>query len=251
MSGHSRWATIKRKKGAADAKRGKIFTKLVREITTAARVGGGDITANPRLRAAVTMGKAEGMPNDTITRAIKKGTGELEGPPVEECAYEGYAPGGVAIYVETQTDNRNRTSAAVRSVFSKANGSLGAPGSVAYMFKKVGLITFDADKYSEEEIMEKSLDAGAQDVSQDGNVISVTCDPKDFSGLLEQLEKGNYTFTSADIIMAPENTTPVAGKDAEQVLRLIEKLEDLDDVQKVWANFDIADDELERIASEG
>lgn len=248
MSGHSKWATIKRKKGAIDAKRGKIFTKLVRELTTAARLSGGDPGANPRLRAGIAAAKAQGMPQDNIVRAIKKGTGELEGPPVEECVYEGYGPSGIAILVETQTDNRNRTSAEVRSTFAKSDGNLGAPGSVAWMFKSIGLLTFDGDRYTEDEVMEVALSGGADDVTREEGGITVTCDPKAFGQVVDHFDSVGFTYDSAEITMVPENTTPIAGTDAEQVLRLIERLEDLDDVQRVYANFDIDDAELERIA---
>lgn len=249
MSGHSKWATIKRKKGAADAQRGKLFTKLVREITTAARIGGGDPGGNPRLRTAIAAAKAQSMPADKIERAIKKGTGELEGEVIEEIAYEGYGPGGVAIYVEAQTDNRNRTTADVRTVFSKNNGNLGAANSVAWMFHKRGTLSFDASKYTEDQILEVALDAGADDVRADGDVLQVTTDPKHFADVLDRFEKKGVKYTNAELTMVPENTVKVSGEQAERVLRLVERLEELDDVQKVHANFDIDNAELERIAA--
>ncbi len=251
MSGHSKWATIKRKKGAIDAQRGKVFTKLVREITTAARIGGGDPGGNPRLRAAIAAAKAQRMPADNITRAIKKGTGELEGQAIEEVSYEGYAPGGVAVFVEAQTDNRNRTSSDVRMVFSKYGGNMGAAGSVGWMFKKRGMFVFDGDKYSEEELMEAALEAGAEDVAADGSSVVVYSDPKAFADVLEQLDKQGLKYTSAELTMVPDNHVKVAGEDAKKVLKLVEGLEELDDVQKVYANFDIDESELERIAAAG
>jgi YebC/PmpR family DNA-binding regulatory protein len=249
MSGHSKWATIKRKKGAADAKRGQVFTKLVREITTAARIGGGDPDGNPRLRAAIVTAKAARMPADNIDRAIKKGTGELEGVTVEETTYEGYGPGGVALIVEVMTDNRNRTTAEIRTVFTKANGNMGAANSVAWMFHRRGRILFDAKKYGEDQLMEAALEAGAQDVTREGDAFVVITDMKSFGHVLDHLEKHKFVYESAELTMVPENTVRVAGDEAEKVMRLVERLEELDDVQKVYANFDIDDAELERIAA--
>ena len=251
MSGHSKWATIKRKKGAADAKRGKIFTKLVRELTTAARMGGGDPGGNPRLRAAIATAKANRMPADNIDRAIKKGTGDLDGPPVEEASYEGYGPGGIAFFVEVQTDNKNRTGAEVRAAFSKLDGNLGAPGSVAWMFTKIGAFTFDGSKYNEDQLLEVALEAGADDVSPDGDDLVVKCDPKAFADVADHLDQAEITYEQAELTMVPDNTTEVSGRDAEKVLALVERLEDLDDVMKVYANFDISAEELERIAGQG
>jgi len=251
MSGHSKWATIKRKKGAIDAKRGQVFTKLVREITTAARMGGGDPGGNPRLRAAVAEAKAQRMPADNIERAIKKGTGELEGPAVEEISYEGYGAGGVALYVEVQTDNRNRSISDVRSTFTKAGGSLGAAGSVAWMFHKRGHIVFDASRYGEEELMDVALEGGAEDVTRDGDTFLVVTDIKAFGDVLDAFDKKQMTYESAELTMVPENYVKVSGDDAEKIMRLVERLEELDDVQKVYANFDIDDNELERIAQQG
>ncbi len=249
MSGHSKWATIKRKKAAVDAARGKVFTKLVREITTAARMGGGDPNGNPRLRAAIAAAKSEGMPQDNIQRAIKKGTGELEGAAIEETNYEGYAPGGVAILVEAQTDNKNRTSSEVRAAFNKLGGNLGAAGSVAWMFQKKGVFTFDAGTYSEDQVTEAALEAGAEDVKADGDSLVVYSDPKAFSDVLESFEKQGLALLGAELTMLPDSTVKVAGVEAERVLRLVERLEDLDDVQKVYTNFDIDEAELERIAA--
>lgn len=248
MSGHSKWATIKRAKAAQDAKKGKIFTKVVKELTTAARIGGGDPAGNPRLRLAIDAAKAVSMPNDNITRAIKRGTGEIEGPPVEEAWYEGYAAGGVAVYVETQTDNKNRTSAEVRTVFNKNEGNLGAAGSVAWMFTKKAQFTFDAGKYTEDELMEVALEAGADDVKTEGGAIVVLAPPTSYGELATHFEKRSMKPSSAGFVMIPGNTVKVAGPSAAACLRLIEALEEIDDVQNVFANFDIDDSELERIA---
>jgi len=249
MSGHSKWATIKRKKGAIDAARGKIFTKLVREITTAARIGGGDINGNPRLRSAIAASKAQSMPADKIDRAIKKGTGELEGAQIEEVSYECYGPAGVALYIEAQTDNRNRTSSDVRMVLTKNNGNLGAVNSVAYMFHKRGVFSFEAAKYSEDQVMEAALEAGADDVKTEGDTVVVYSEQKAFTAVIDHFDKLGYKYSNAELTMVPENTIKVSGQDAERVLRLVERLEDLDDVQKVHCNFDIDEQELERIAA--
>jgi len=251
MSGHSRWATIKRKKGAADAKKGQIFTKLVREITTAVRMGGGDPEGNPRLRAAIAVARAARMPMDNVERAIKKGSGALEGPPVEETMYEGYGPGGIAILVEAQTENRNRTTAEVRAAFTKGGGNLGASGGVAWMFHKRAQFVFDASKYTEDQIMELALENGADDVTSDKTSITVTGDLKSFGPLFTAFEKKGFVSESSELTMVPENTVKVAGEDAERVVKLIEKLEELDDVQKVHANFEMDEADLERIAALG
>ena len=225
MSGHSKWSTIKRKKGEIDAKRGKIFTKVVREITTAARIGGSDIDANPRLRAAVSVAKAARMPSENIDRAIKKGSGELDGSAIEEQNYEGYGPGGVALYVEAQTDNKNRTTSEVRNVIAKANGNLGTAGSVAWMFKKQGHFTFDAAKYTEEEVMDAALEGGATDVVTEGDEIIAICELKQFAAVANHFDKLELKY-QGELTMVPENTVKVAGEDAARVLRLIEKLEE-------------------------
>ena len=248
MSGHSKWSTIKRKKGEIDAKRGKIFTKLVREVTTAARLGGGDPSANPRLRAAIASAKAERMPTDNIERAIKKGTGDLAGVSIEEHTYEGYAAGGVALFIEVQTDNKNRTTAEVRSTITKANGNLGTNGSVAWMFHKQGRFVFDAGKYTEDEVMEAALEAGAEDVVGEGQSLVVVCAPKAFSAVADHFDKLDFKYDEGELTMVPESSVKVAGEEAEKILKLVERLEDIDDVQKVYANFDIDDAELERIA---
>jgi len=249
MSGHSKWSTIKRKKGAIDAKRGRIFTRLIKEITIAARIGGGDQNGNPRLRTAVLAAKADNMPKDNIERAIKKGTGELEGFTIEEYTYEGYGPGGVAIMVEVMTDNKNRATAELRHAFTKHNGNMGEAGCVAWMFQKKGVIQYDQGAVEEEKLMEVALDAGADDVRDEGSVLEVTTDPKDFFKVKEKLDaSGLPPCVMAEVSMVPQNTIKVVGKEAEQVLRLMEALEDLDDTQKVYANFDIPEEEMDRLS---
>jgi YebC/PmpR family DNA-binding regulatory protein len=249
MSGHSKWSTIKRKKGAADAKRGKLFTKVIKEIMVAARTGGGDINANPRLRTAVLDAKAENMPKDNIERAIKKGTGELEGTHYEDLIYEGYGPGGVAMILEVLTDNKNRTVADVRHVFSKHNGSLGEGGCVSWMFEKKGLILIDKNGTDEDRLIEVALDAGALDVKETGKEFEVTTNPANFEGVKKAIEEAGFKFNYAEVTMVPQSTILLTGKDAEQMLKLMEGLEDSDDVQKVYANFDIADEEMERLSA--
>ncbi len=249
MSGHSKWSTIKRKKGAADAKRGKLFTKLIREIMVAARVGGGDINANPRLRAAVLAAKAENMPKENIERAIKKGTGELEGTHYETLTYEGYGPGGVAMLLEVLTDNKNRTVAEVRHIFSKYNGSLGETGCVSWMFEKKGLILVDKAGVEEDRLIEVALDSGAIDVKDTGREFEVTVPPAQLEGVKRALEEAGFKSSYAEVTMVPQSTVRLTGKDAEQMLKLMEGLEDSDDVQKVYANFDIADEEMERLSA--
>lgn len=247
MSGHSKWATIKRKKGDLDAKKGKIFTKLVREVTTAARLGGADINGNPRLRAAVQAAKAARMPADNIERAIKKGTGALEGPAVEEIVYEGYGPGGVAIYVEAQTDNRNRTVSEVRATFAKLGGNMGATGSVAYMFQACGRINVLGQE--EDAVMEVALGAGATDVVRTESAVLVSCEARDFARLLDALEASPLRVESAELTRIADNVVDVEGLDAERIVKLVDRLEDLDDVQKVYANANISDDEMARITN--
>jgi YebC/PmpR family DNA-binding regulatory protein len=249
MSGHSKWSTIKRKKGAADAKRGKAFTKIIKEIMVAARMGGGDINANPRLRAAVLAAKAENMPRDNIDRAIKKGTGGLEGVNYEEITYEGYGPGGVAMLVEVLTDNKNRTVAEVRHVFSKQNGNLGEGGSVSWIFEKKGLITLDKKSVDEDRLIEAALDAGALDVNDTGKEFEVTTPPAAFDAVKKKVEESGFKPTYSEVTMVPQTTVRLGGKEAEQMVRLMESLEDLDDVQKVYANFDIADEDMERLSA--
>jgi len=242
MSGHSKWSTIKHKKGAADAKRGKIFTKLIKEITVAARMGGGDVDANPRLRTAIQAAKSENMPKDNIERAIKKGTGELEGVNYEEMSYEGYGPGGAAVLVESLTDNKNRTVAEVRHIFSKLGGSLGENGCVAWMFDLKGYIAVTRDLVDEDQLMEAALEAGAEDVREDEGVFEVITAPADFEAVKTALETAKIPFTVAEVTMLPQNTTNLAGKEAEQMVRLMEMLEDCDDVQKVYTNADIPEE---------
>ena len=249
MSGHSKWSTIKRKKGAADAKRGKLFTKVIKEIMVAARTGGGDINANPRLRTAVMAAKAENMPKDNIERAIKKGTGELEGSQFEELTYEGYGPGGVAMMLEVLTDNKNRTVADVRHVFSKYNGSLGEGGCVSWMFIKKGLILIDKSNVDEDRLIEVALDAGALDVKDTGKEFEVTADPSNFEEVKKVIEEAGFKPNYAEVTMVPQTSVRLTGKEAEQMLKIMEGLEDSDDVQKVYANFDIADEEMERLSA--
>lgn len=249
MSGHSKWSTIKRKKGANDAKRGKIFTKLIKEITIAARMGGGDPEGNPRLRSAITAAKGENMPKENIDRAIKKGTGDLEGAIYEEILYEGYGPGGVAVLVETMTDNKNRTVADIRHFFAKSGGNLGESGCVAWMFDKKGTISVDSDKANEEALMDLSLEAGAEDVLEEEESFLIVTDPETFNDVVDALEKNDIPFAEASISMMPKNSIEVREeKTARSLLRLLENLEDHDDVQKVHANFDIADDLMEQLS---
>ncbi|MFB3896934.1 MAG: YebC/PmpR family DNA-binding transcriptional regulator [bacterium] len=248
MSGHSKWATIRHKKGALDAKRGRIFTKLIKEITIAARMGGGDPNGNPRLRSAVDAARGANMPQDNITRAIKKGTGELEGVNYEEITYEGYGPGGVAVLVECLTDNKNRAASEIRSIFTRHNSSLGAVGCVNWLFHKKGLIIIEAPGVTEDDILAAALDAGAEDVKGDGNIFEVTTSMQDLEKVKSALQTAKIPFTSAKLTMIPQNTVRLVGKDAEQMLKLMESLEDHDDVQNVYANFDIPDEVMQQIA---
>ena len=249
MSGHSKWSTIKRKKGAVDAKRGKIFTRLIKEITVAARMGGGDPDGNPRLRSAIASAKTENMPKDNIDRAIKKGTGELEGAVYEEITYEGYGPGGVAVLVDCMTDNKNRTVADIRHFFSKSGGNLGESGCVSWMFDKKGSILVDKETIDEEELMDKALEAGAEDVIEEDNVYQVLTVPDDFETVRETLEAEGVKFIEASVSMIPQNVVDITEeKPAKQILRLLESLEDHDDVQNVYANFDIPDEIMEAVS---
>ena len=249
MSGHSKWSTIKRKKGANDAKRGKIFSKLIKEITVSARQGGGDPDGNPRLRSAIAAAKAENMPKDNIERAIAKGSGGGDGDAYEEILYEGYGPGGVAVLVECMTDNRNRTVADVRHYFAKSNGNLGENGCVAWMFDKRGQILVDKDKITEEELMEKALEAGAEDVIEDENEFQVLTSVDDFNDVRDGLEEQGVDYLEASISMIPQNTIEVEDeKVASSLLKLLENLEDHDDVQKVHANFDINQGLMEKLS---
>jgi len=248
MSGHSKWSTIKRKKGAVDAKRGKIFGKLAKEITVAARLSGGDPVGNPRLRAAIAAAKAENMPNDNITRAIRKGTGETGGVVLEEVFLEGYGPGGVALMVETLTDNKNRTISDVRHLLSRYGGNLGEPGCVAWMFDKKGVIVFDRQGVNEDELLEAALECGAEDLQSDETQFEVLTDPAAFLEVKEALEGQGFKPTLAEVQMRPKNTVKIAEeKSAQQVLKLVEMLEEHDDVNDVFANFDIPDKLLEAL----
>ncbi len=243
MSGHSKWATIKRKKAATDAKRGKMFTKLIREITVAARDGGGDPNFNPRLRLAVENAKAGNMPTDNITRAIKKGTGELEGVSYEEVAYEGYGPGGVALYIETLTDNQNRTVADVRHILTKLGGSLGTTGSVGWQFDRKGQIYVDASSHTEESIFEAAIEAGADDVEAADGEFIVTTEASAFHEVQAGMKSAGMEFERAELTWIPQNEIRVEGKNAEKLIKLMDALEDIDDVQQVSSNADI-DEEI-------
>lgn len=250
MSGHSRWANIKHKKAKSDVKKGKLFTKLVREIIVAAKLGGGDASANPRLRTAVEKAKAVNLPSDNIERAIKKGARELEGVNYEEGAYEGYGPGGVAVLVNYMTDNKNRTASDIRHAFTSSGGSLGQTGSVGWMFEKKGYITFDIKAVSEDKLMEAAIEAGAEDVvpnPADG-VFEVYTEPLNLHKVKTSFDESGLKYIQADITMLPKTFVKVEGKIAQQVLRLMEELEDLDDVQSVYANFDMPEEEFQKIA---
>ncbi|APG25259.1 MULTISPECIES: YebC/PmpR family DNA-binding transcriptional regulator [Syntrophotalea] len=246
MAGHSKWANIKHRKGAQDAKRGKIFTKLIKEITVAAKIGGGDLEANARLRTAVDKAKGSNMPKDTIERAIKKGCGDLDGVNYEEGTFEGYGPGGVAVIVEFMTDNRTRTVADVRHIFNKHNGSLGVNGSVAFLFDRKGLISFDTEQ-DFDALFETALEAGAEDVKDEGDAYEIITDPADFMEVRDALAAKGLQWQTAEVTMIPQTMVGLEGKQAEQMLKMMDKLEDNDDVQNVYANFDISDEEIARI----
>lgn len=248
MSGHSKWHSIRHKKGATDAKRGKIFSRINKELMVAARMGGGDPSANPRLRQAIASAKAENMPKDNIERAIKKGTGELEGVNYEEHVYEGYAPGGVALLIEVMTDNKNRAAADIRYVFNKRGGSLGEAGCVAWMFDKKGLIVFEQELVDEDEVLEVALEAGADDVITTEDQYEVHTELAAFESVKQAFDGQGLRYTMAEITMMPQNTVKVDDEaQAAQVLKLMDAIEDADDVQKVYANFDIPDEILQRI----
>lgn len=249
MSGHSKWAQIKHKKAKTDLERGKAFSKLIRLITVAARQGGGNPENNPRLRLAIQKAREMNMPQENIEKAIKKGTGELEGVAYEEIIYEGYGPGGVAIMVEATTDNRNRTTAEIRHLFSKHGGNLGETGCVSWVFERKGLISFEKGKVDEEEVMAVAIDAGAEDIRSTETTIDVITAPEDFDRVKEAIERSGLQYAVAQVTMVPKTTVSVEGKQAQQVLSLIEALEDHDDVQEVYANFDIADELLESLKS--
>jgi len=248
MSGHSKWHTIKHKKGAIDAKRGKLFTKLIREISIAARVGGGDPTSNPRLRSVLDNAKAANMPADNIKRAIQKGTGELEGAAYEEITLEGYGPGGVAVLVEGTTDNRNRTVSEIRHIFSKYAGNLGGAGTVSYLFKQRGYIAVAAEKTTEDKLMELTLEAGADDIKAEGEVFEIYTAPNVYDSVVAALKAAGIEPEEAQIGKYADNSIPLEGHRAQAMLKLMEMLEENEDVQDVWANFDISDEELEAAA---
>lgn len=249
MSGHSKWSSIKHKKAVKDARRGKLFTKLIKEITVAARLGGGDINANPRLRTAVVTARENSMPNDNIDRAIKKGTGELEGVHYDEVNYEGYGPGGAAIMASVLTDNRNRTVSELRRIFEKHSGNMGSAGCVAWMFHKRGVITVEKSKVDEDRLMEVALDAGADDVNDAGDSWEIITAPENFETVKAATDKAKIERASAEIAMVPQNTVSLTGKEAEQTIRLLEELEEHDDVQSVASNVDIPQEELERLSA--
>jgi YebC/PmpR family DNA-binding regulatory protein len=246
MAGHSKWANIKHRKGAQDAKRGKVFTKIIKELTVAARISGGDPDANPRLRTAIDKAKQANMPKDNVDRAIKKGTGDLDGVNYEEGIFEGYGPGGIALIVEFLTDNRTRTVADVRHIFGKYGGNLGVSGSVAFLFERKGLISFSADN-DFDQVFEAALEAGAEDVKDEGDVYEVITDPADFIEVREAMTATGLQLETADVAMLPQNQIQLEGKPAETMLKLMDALEDNDDVQNVFANFDISEDELAKI----
>jgi len=249
MSGHSKWSSIKHKKAQKDARRGKLFTKFIKEITVAARLGGGDPDSNPRLRTAVITARQNSMPTENIERAIKKGTGELEGVSYEEVTYEGYGPGGVAILVQALTDNRNRTVADLRSILQKHGGNLATAGAVGWMFQKRGLITVERAGVDEDRVMEVALEGGAEDVRESGDILEILTAPDRLDGVKAALDAAELPTASAEVTMMPQSTVAIAGKIAEQTVRLLEALEDHDDVQSVSSNMDIAPEELERLSA--
>jgi YebC/PmpR family DNA-binding regulatory protein len=251
MSGHSKWAKIKRKKASTDAKRGNIFTKLIKEITIAAKHGGGDPDANPRLRSAIDSAKSLNMPNENINRAIKRGTGELEGQILMEIAYEVYGPSGVAILIEVVTDNRNRITSEIRHVLSRYNGSMGGQGSVAWQFQIQGIITIDQSKYDEDTIIAYALEGGATDVKTEDNAYQIITAPDNFSKVKNILQKNNVETMSSEITKIPQSTVALSDKEAEKALKLYEALDDLEDVQHVYTNFEISDALMEKISAQG
>jgi len=242
MSGHSKWSTIKHKKGAADKKRGKIFTKLIKEITVAARMGGGDPDANPRLRHALSTANSQNLPKDTAQRAVKKGAGDLEGVEYEEILYEGYGPGGVAMLVECLTDNRNRTIADVRQIFGKAGGNVGTDGCVAWMFDKKGFISVPKENSDEDTLMELALDAGAEDIIEETDSFEIITAPEDYDAVKDAIDAAQIKYELAEITMIPQNMTKLEGKEAEQMIKFMEALDDSDDVQQFYSNADIPDE---------
>ena len=245
MSGHSKWHTIKHKKGAADAKRGKVFTRLIKELTVAARGGGGDPDMNPRLRTIIAEAKANNMPRENIERAIRRGTGEEPGVSYEEIMYEGYGPGGVALLIQTLTDNKNRTVGEIRHMLGKYNGNLAAENSVAWMFARKGQVVVEKEKADEEKLLNAALEAGADDMNDDGSAWEIVSAPESFDAVREAVKGLGLEPASAEVAMIPQNYIKLAGKDAQQMLKLMEALDDHDDVQHVWANFDIEEKEIE------
>jgi YebC/PmpR family DNA-binding regulatory protein len=248
MSGHSKWASIRHKKGAVDAKRGKVFSKLIKEITVAARLGGGDPEGNPRLRVAIQAAKAQNMPKDNIARAIKKGTGELAGTSYEEYNYEAYGPGGVALMMNCLTDNRNRTIADIKHIFERHGGNLGEPGCVSWIFEKKGLFVFERNSVEEEKLLDLALEAGAEDIKESDTQFEVLTDPADFESIKKAFDNEGLSYSLAEISMIPQNTVKLDGRDAERVLSLLEALEENDDVSHVYANFDIPDEVMEALS---
>ena len=248
MSGHSKWSTIKHKKGAADAKRGKIFTKLIKEITVAARMGGGDPEGNPRLRTAISAARAENMPKDNIERGIKKGTGELEGVAYEEASYDGYGPGGAAVLVDCLTDNKNRSVADIKHLFERYGGNLGEPGCVTWIFEQRGLVVFEKDKVDEDQLIDLALEAGAEDVIEEETEFEVVTAPTDFETVKKAIDDAGLPYTLAEVTKIPKNMVKIEGKKAQQMINLMQALEDHDDVNHVYANFDIADDVMEAMS---
>jgi len=249
MSGHSKWSTIKRAKGAADAKRGKLFTKLIREIQVSARIGGGDIRGNARLRDAMAEARANNMPKENIDRAVKRGTGELEGAEFEQITYEGYGPGGTAILIESLTDNRNRTVADLRALMTRNGGNLAEAGSVAWMFEKKGLISIGKNMAPEDRVMEVALESGADDIRDEDSTWDILTSPSQLEMVKAAIEEAKIPINNASLSAIPKNTVSLNGEDASKMLKLVDALEDMDDVQKVHANFDISDDELKQLAS--
>jgi YebC/PmpR family DNA-binding regulatory protein len=248
MSGHSKWATIKHKKGVVDAKRGKLFTKLIKELTVAARLGGGEPSNNPRLRKAISDAKAQSMPGDTIKNAIKRGTGEIEGAAYEDVLYEGTGPAGTLFLVEGQTDNRNRTVAEIRKIFEKNNGNLGGAGVAAWAFDRKGVITIEKSAATEDQLMEIAVGAGAEDYSDDGEMWTVTTPPDALNVVLEALEKAPIATKASQLAFIPKNKKPVTGRDAEVCFKLVEVLDDHDDVANVYADFDVSDEDMARLS---
>jgi YebC/PmpR family DNA-binding regulatory protein len=248
MSGHSKWASIRHKKSAVDAKRGKVFSKLIKEITVAARLGGGDPEGNPRLRVAIQAAKAQNMPKDNIARAIKKGTGELAGTSYEEYNYEAYGPGGVALMMNCLTDNKNRTIADIKHIFERHGGNLGEPGCVSWIFEKKGLFVFEKNSVEEEKLLDLALEAGAEDIKEGDTQFEVLTDPADFESLKKAFDDEGLSYSLAEISMIPQNTVKLDGRDAERVLSLLEALEENDDISHVYANFDIPDEVMEALS---